>query len=159
MNRSAAIPSHGRARARRLLQFRRGIPEILGRLHVRGHRAMTQGGLIKVLHQQWGLTGGTHTSAPVVAVSPFSRGDELSFLYSVVSLVGVRVIEEEVRLEGELYTAVKLSQRPVRELRQNRTRPRHIREVVDTPKMPGPPVGETSLTPRRGPLARGCVIA
>jgi hypothetical protein len=51
---------------------------------------MTQGGLIKVLHQQWGLTGGTHTNVPVAAVSPFSHGDELSFLYSVVSLVGVR---------------------------------------------------------------------
>jgi hypothetical protein len=69
------------------------------------------------------------------------------------------VIEDEARLEGELYTVVKLSQRPVRELRQIRTRPHPIREVVDAPKMPGPPVGETSLTPRRGPLARGCVIA
>jgi hypothetical protein len=79
VNRSAAIPGHGRARARRLLQFRRGIPEILGRLRVQGHRATTQGGLRKVQRQQWGLNGGAHTSASVASISPFYRGDELSF--------------------------------------------------------------------------------
>jgi hypothetical protein len=37
----------------------------------------------------------------VAAISPFSHGDELSFSYPVVSLVAVRLVEEEARLEGE----------------------------------------------------------
>jgi hypothetical protein len=99
VNRSAAIPGHGRARARRLLQLRRGIPEILGRLRVQGHRATTQGGLRKVQRQQWGLNGGAHTHRWRLSHPSLAATSSLP-LYSVVSPVAARVVEEEARLEG-----------------------------------------------------------
>jgi hypothetical protein len=50
-----------------------------------------------------------------------------------------------------LYTTVELGQWRVRRIRQIRSRPRPIREVVDAPKWPGPHAGVTSaasLAPR-----------
>ena len=55
-----------------------------------------------------------------------------------------------------LYTTVELGQWRVRRIRQVRSRPRTIREVVDAPEWSGPHAGVTSAA-SLGPRAREMV--